>query len=110
MPDTNWANVATHVRARRLGLGLTQKEAADLGGISEPTWGLIENAKQDSYKARVLSGVCRAMQWTSGSINLMLRGAEPVTLDGVPGVSAQELTVLLREAAQRIEQAAEKGA
>jgi hypothetical protein len=48
-------------------------------GFSEATWQQIETAKSTSgHRARVWAGICRALQWEPGTVDLILEGGEPV--------------------------------
>lgn len=79
-----WRAVANKVAGRRMQLGLSQKEAAAKAGISEANWNVIENARQERYKPRTLVGVCRALEWTTDSIDRVLAGGEPTLLIRTP--------------------------
>lgn len=104
-PDPNpWARIGAEVRSRRLALRLTQKEAAQRAGISEPTWGLLEGGHQSGYKPLTVVGVCRALQWSPDSIERMLSGAEPVPVES--GVPFDPSTMGPRELADVLEAAA----
>lgn len=83
-PDLSpWEAVAKAVRDRRAELHLTQAEAAHRGDISELTWGLVENARQQSYKERSLRGVARSLAWPLDAIQQILDGVDPSTLQTI---------------------------
>jgi transcriptional regulator with XRE-family HTH domain len=95
--DESWERVAEAVRNRRHSLGLTQVEAAAAGGVSEPTWYLIEHARQDRYKPRTLRGIARALEWPEDAIDRIRRGEDPENLPhtpslGIPAGLSQKLS------------------
>ena len=75
--------VAAAIIARRDELNITQAQAVERadGGVSMPSWSLIENGRQGSYKARTLGGVCRALGWSTDSIERLLAGEPPGLLE-----------------------------
>lgn len=75
--ESAWHVVGAAIRARREELGLSQKAAAEAGGLSEPTWSTIERSASDSYRRQTVVGVCRALGWTLDSIDRLLAGEEP---------------------------------
>lgn len=60
------------VRERRRQLRLTQRQAAERGGISEQTWGVVENAKAETYADLTLSAVDIGLGWAPGSAEHVL--------------------------------------
>jgi DNA-binding XRE family transcriptional regulator len=58
--------------------GLGQEKAAAIAGISRETWAQIEKGIRTSYSHKTLFGVCRALQWSPESIDLILAGKEPI--------------------------------
>lgn len=87
-PD-DWKRVGDAVKARRLELGLKQREAALRGRVSDTTWNSVENARRSSFDAATRAGVCRALRWSVDSIDRLLEGARPVEVpaDVPDGVS-----------------------
>lgn len=78
-----WAKVGRAVRDRRNALGLTIGQAVSKAGagIQQTTWSKLENAQQTSYSSRALFAVCRALEWTSDSIERVMTGGEAVVHD-----------------------------
>lgn len=73
-----WGRVAETVKRRRTDLGLSQRLASERAGISPTTWGSLEkhcNPVDDLTRA----GMCRALGWSSDSIDRILTGLEPRT-------------------------------
>jgi transcriptional regulator with XRE-family HTH domain len=79
-PPEAWQRLAAHVRERRLALNRTAEEVADRGrpGLSVVVVSRIENAKQDTYSLRTLRALCRGLDWSEDSVELILDGDEPV--------------------------------
>ncbi len=77
-----WQRVADAVTARRVELGLSRPSAVTRAqhGVSESTWGQLERNQGTSYQLTSLGAICRALDWTTNSIILLLRGEEPVEL------------------------------
>jgi transcriptional regulator with XRE-family HTH domain len=75
----DWTRVGQYVRRRREDKGLTQQEAtvASDGGVSVATWRNIETATNPPFRRSSLLAVCRVLDWTSDSIDRILRGEEP---------------------------------
>lgn len=74
----NWKLIGDAVRARREELAMSQHDAAEAAGVSVPTWGVIENARQDGYKPRTVMRVCRALKWQADAFERIDQGLEPV--------------------------------
>ena len=92
--EPDWQRVAECVRTRREELRLTQADAASLGGISEPSWNVLENNRQHSYKRRTLLAVCTALGWTSDSIERILDGHSPLLQADVESQLANAMVAL----------------
>lgn len=73
----DWELIGDAVRQRREALGLTQKEAARNGEMSEPVWNALENARQDAFAKRTITKVCRALQWPLDAIDQIGAGVSP---------------------------------
>lgn len=93
----DWASVAETVKHRRTTLGLSQRRAADRGGLSPTTWGSLEKHHQridDLSRPRF----CRALGWTPDSIDRILRGKEPQLDEDAPEpVSIEEQITEIRD-------------
>jgi transcriptional regulator with XRE-family HTH domain len=72
------ARLGKAVRDRRLELGLTQAEAAKIALVSDTTWLSVETGKPASE--RTYRGIARALQWTAGSIAVVLANGDPIEL------------------------------
>lgn len=77
MSEDEWARLGRLVRERREHLGLTLAQVAAAGGPSVATLGLIELAKQSSYRPRVIQKLEDALAWQRGSVRAVLGGGEP---------------------------------
>lgn len=99
--------VGVHVAARREHLGLSKRAAALKAGISEIVWRQIESGLRQiapgqyveaapSRKSRI--GVCRALNWTDNSIDLLLQGMPAEPLD----VTQPDDVEQLRERVERL--------
>lgn len=74
----DWVRVAETVKRRRVELGLSQRVAARLADdISPTTWGQLEKRHQP-VSALTAGSICKALRWTSDSIDRLLAGGEPV--------------------------------
>lgn len=74
MSGDEWARVGQEVRTRRESLDLTQKAAALAAGLSDTTWLVLESGKPVSARSGRLA--CKALGWSSDSIDRLLRGEE----------------------------------
>lgn len=72
--NDDWARVGTAVRARRLAVNLTQREAAGAAGVSDTTWLVLESGRK--VGERTVLGACRALNWTADSIERLLDGGD----------------------------------
>lgn len=77
MTDDRWPAVSAAIRQRRHALGLTQAEAAQKGGLSLPTWGVVETGRQTNFRNYTLSRVTRALGWPLDAIDRLLAGESP---------------------------------
>lgn len=72
--NPDWQNLAQHISARRLALGLNQ---ADIEGVSTATMTKLENAAAEGYRPSTLAALERALKWSHGSVEAILAGGEP---------------------------------
>lgn len=100
------------VRERRRELRLTQRDAGARGGISEQTWGVVENAKADHYADLTLSAIDAGLAWQPGTAAAILadprhqpQAASSVTSDED---LLAEVTDVLRRVQERLETARER--
>ncbi len=90
-----WTRVAEHVRRRRIQeLGLSADQVAERSGknISVTVLSILENARQEAYQVRVLTGLCRALGWRPDSIERILAGKEPVKETDQPAAPGARIT------------------
>lgn len=78
----DWQRLAKYVVDRRNAYGWTQEDVRAAGGPSTATMRLIEGARQDSYKPRVLASLERALLWRPGSVDAILNGGDPTLTSG----------------------------
>lgn len=111
MTDDGWRKVAAAVKARRLELGLTQEEAAEVAGksVSYANWRVIEKARRGSYRPATVLGVCSALDWTSDSIDRIRDGLPAIVLpatgfedDGEIATLVDQLINLATEIGRRV--------
>lgn len=77
----DWQALARASVRRRAELGLTQEQAGQQNDeISSATIRIIEAAGKDSYSARTLIGLAKALRWPLDGPELILRGTDPKTL------------------------------
>lgn len=106
--------LASAVRARRAGLGLTHDEVLARGGPSGVTLTKIEMARGPAPSAATLKKLDLALDWAQGSALGVLNGGEPVPLEhsgphdvaapsaGEPGSGAEHLTAMSSVLAQMV--------
>lgn len=68
------------VRARRLALGLKQREVVDAAGVSEPTYRAIENGRTEAGDL-TLAAVSRGLEWPSEALGRIKAGEDPEGFD-----------------------------
>jgi transcriptional regulator with XRE-family HTH domain len=95
--DTDWRRIAAAVKARREALHLTQAEAATKGGLSEPSWNVLENARGKSYKSRTLRGVTIALDWPADAIERIGQGEDASAFEPAQIVTAGIAPDVLRQ-------------
>lgn len=95
-----WQVVADAMRDRREELGITQQEAIQRSEarVSSSTWSNLERAAKTSYERSKLRAVCRALGWSSDSIERIIAGQEPSPLE------ADDVVTALRQ--RRVEEVA----
>lgn len=82
VPDTNTVKrIAEKVRVRRESLDLDQ-DLARYGGPSRSTVSILENRGQWPLRARTRSSWATALHWEPDAFDRMVRGEEPIELDG----------------------------
>lgn len=87
---TDWSPVAEAVRRRRAELGLSQRAAADIAGISPTTWGQLEKHAAE-LEPLTLAKICRALGWSLNAISEILNGEEPTILQPPPPAPTSSL-------------------
>lgn len=76
MSDERAGRLARAVRTHRAALGLTQKEAAQQGDISEGAWRGAERGERVP-RPQTLAAVCRVLGWPADAAQTILDGGEP---------------------------------
>ena len=88
--NQDWQALAAASVRRRAELGLTQEQAGQQNDeISSATIRIIEAAGKDSYSARTLVGLAKALSWPLDGPERILAGADPkglATENREPGV------------------------
>lgn len=99
--ETHLDRLASAVADRRLYLGLTQHQAASLAGVSDTTWGQVENGRHVGQ--RTLALVSRAMWNDAHAWQTILEGGDPPDNAATPPLdtsllaAVRELTEVVRE-------------
>lgn len=75
MDDNAREQLGRRVRRRRVNLGLSIDEAAELGTMSPTTWSRVEAGK--TVRNLTYGGVDRVLQWGAGTAEAFLTGDEP---------------------------------
>jgi transcriptional regulator with XRE-family HTH domain len=73
---SDWQRVGRQVRTRRQQLRLSQRKAAQKAGVAQGTWVKLENGGSTGGLQR--SAIAETLEWRSDSLDLMLRGGDPV--------------------------------
>lgn len=92
MTTDPWHRLARYVTdRRRKQLGLTRSQIQDAGGPSVATMGVIENARQDTYRDSILRKLEQVLGWETGSVDAILSGGEPTLVSRRPsgGIEAE---------------------
>ena len=77
--DTTWRELGGRLAARRAELGLTQLQVASASGTSESTIRSLESGRTDRKpRPSTLRAIAVALQWTPGSVELVLAGRDPI--------------------------------
>lgn len=80
--DTPWPAVRDAIRRRREALGLTQREAADIAGISPDRWRVFENAEEaQNPRAPTARGIAEALEWKPDALRRIADGADPADVE-----------------------------
>lgn len=101
--DARWRELAAKVVARRLELGRTQQELADLGGPAVPTIRQVERAGvRGQLKRTTVDKFDRCLGWEPGSFERVMNGrGQPTVANDAPfpvEVASTELATLIRQA------------
>jgi transcriptional regulator with XRE-family HTH domain len=79
--DPATSTLGPTMRARRLELRLSSAEAAARARVPETSWKLIEQGQQ-APSDLMLGAICRALEWTSATVDDLLRNDNEVGRDG----------------------------
>jgi transcriptional regulator with XRE-family HTH domain len=75
--------LARLVRERRIALGLTQADVANLGGLSVSSQQRLERGATDgAMRDQTAAAIERGLSWASGSVRAILRGDDPSATPG----------------------------
>lgn len=100
-----WERVAVAVIARRRDLGLSKAAALrrTYPRISRSVWDEIEKGDQESYAEISVTAIARALQWSSDSIERILRGDQPIQPDDdLPVIVDVEVSRQLKDLQQAV--------
>lgn len=77
--NLDWARLGSYVLDRRVELGHRQRSEFALAlGISLRTVGDIETGRRGRYDPRTIATLENTLGWTTGSVERIVRGGEPV--------------------------------
>lgn len=89
--------MADAIEARRMELGLTVGELSARSGVTEPGLMPLRRGELREYRDASKIGLCRALGWTTNSIDLLMDGEPPVQLvDTGVAMSVDEPAMLAR--------------
>lgn len=78
----NRERLARYVHRRRVELGLSVNQAAQIAGVSKGTWQGLEKARRETGEHKY-AGIERALKWKPGSILAVLKeGGVPQPVNG----------------------------
>jgi transcriptional regulator with XRE-family HTH domain len=85
--DANRRRLGELVKARRLHLGISVRQAAETAEIARNTWSDMEDGSRRTAEIK-FPGIERVLQWQPGSIASIMLGDEPKVLE--PRTTGQE--------------------
>lgn len=92
------------VEQRRKALGLGPGALAEAAGVTNEGLMPLRKGYRKQYQERLTAGVCRALGWTTDSIDRILAGDQPVLADQQAGgrveVLEEQISSLLVEVAR----------
>lgn len=80
MTSPSWPALADAIIARRAPFALGHAELGRVTQVSESTTRKLQKAHAESHRPDVLARRCRALRWSLGSIDRVLRGENPATV------------------------------
>jgi transcriptional regulator with XRE-family HTH domain len=86
------SRLGEQIKERRLGLGLSQSEAARVSGLGRRTWIRLENGTSEAEKY-TLTRVEDTLGWARGSAEAVLAGGEPAVVAHRPQLTLPDLGV-----------------
>lgn len=105
MSEPDWRRAGRALEQRRVALGYTQKQAADLDShIGQVTWGKIERG--ESVRELQRAAAERAVGWQSGTLREIAEGTQPPA--DTPPADPSPLLDDLAQARQIIDRVADR--
>ncbi|MEE6140640.1 helix-turn-helix domain-containing protein [Mycobacterium sp. 050128] len=99
----SWEQLGDEVRLRRKQLKLTQPDLAERGGLSVATVRAVETNRSGRLSRRLRRALERALEWQEGSVEAVLDGSRPRTVNatGTAGAPPTVSADTARAAAER---------
>lgn len=82
------ARLAELIKSRRRELRLSEREAAERGGLARNTWASAEAGNRQPAE-RTAAGIEVALEWAPGSVDRVLAGGDPVVQPTPPSTRAE---------------------
>ncbi len=77
LDDDAWRHAGRRVRERRVGLSLSEEDAARRAELDVSTWQRVERGGGRLCRRRRVEAVCTALGWAPDAIERMVVGEEP---------------------------------
>lgn len=90
MPDVD-RHLAGAIEKRRTELGYDVQTLVELTGLTRQGLQPLLRGERKRYQDRLKLPLCKALQWTPDSIDLLLAGGEPVPLPDPEQIAVEEL-------------------
>ncbi len=93
LDDDAWRHAGRRVRERRVGLSLSEEDAARRAELDVSTWQRVERGGGRLCRRRRVEAVCTALGWAPDAIERMVVGEEPKLVGERAGHAAAGLVL-----------------